>query len=220
VGLAAIFALLTLHAETGDRPMPPETWCQLVLICHEQPPAPIQLSPWLGVGGGWREGHGGLLSLSVGLDGTFAVTSFPQPPGGDNGGRVSLRLGPFLAFESPLDRWSGEGGLSLALRQERFEAWGSLNLRVGGGVDDLRHGYAVGVVAWGIYGERRVEHCGGCGHPTPPYREPTFAITEGLRLYAALRRGPSVPAEWTFGIELQPTWLLPPYDREKWLGYH
>jgi len=154
----------------------------------------------------------------------MTVATFFQPPGGDNGGRIQLRLGPWLAFETPLDRWRGEGGLSLALRQERFEAWGTLGLRLGAGLDDLTRRYWVGVLSWGLYGERPRQTCGGTcpgsNPPSPPKPSaPTFGITEGVRLYAALRREAVLGNEWTFGVELQPTWFLPPYDREKWFRH-
>jgi hypothetical protein len=189
-----------------------EDKCILVLYCHEKEASLIQISPWLGVGGGWRStGPTALASLGAGVDATIAVASLFQPPGGDNGGKIRVRVGPWGGIESPIDRFRGEGGLSLAFRQERFEAWGTLGLRAGAGLDTRGVMHWVGNVSWGIYGEP-LEHdvCWGACESAQIPSASVFGITNGIRLFASFRR--EVPAnidEWTFGVELQPEWLLP-----------
>ena len=184
--------------------------CIDLAICRRKAAALIQIAPWLGLGGGWRGNHA-LATFSAGTDATIAVVSLFQPPY-NNGGELRLRLGPWAALETPLDRLRGEGGLSLALRQERFEAWGSFGLRGGVGTDTRGATYWVASASWGIYGEKvRDEPCWGACEPKPPPRQPaTFGLADGVRFFVSLRRELDRPLnEWTFGLELQPAWLWP-----------
>src|SRR5258708_10383886 len=132
------------------------------------------------MGGGWSS-DGAIASFSAGTDATIAVVTLFQPPG-DNGGKIRVRIGPWLGVETPLHRIRYEGGLSIALRQEHFEAWGTLGLRGGAGVDHRGIGHWGGVVSWGIYGEElRDEACWGASDPEPPPKRPAlFAITDCL----------------------------------------
>ncbi len=185
--------------------------CILILHCRPKPAALIQIAPWLGLGGGLRAGVA-LASLSAGTDATVAVVSLFQPPGGDNGGKLRLRIGPWAAVETPLDRVRGEGGLSLALRQERFEAWGSLGLRGGVGFDPRQGSYVVVNLSWGIYGESLADDaCWGACESEPAPRGPAvFGLADGARFFVSLRRPLHDPTnEWTLGVELQPAWLWP-----------
>jgi hypothetical protein len=193
-----------------------ETACILILYCHAKEASLVQISPWLGAGLGWRSGGSSdarpIGSLSAGADATIAVASLFQPPGGDNGGKIQVRVGPWGAVESPFDTFRGEGGLSLALRQERFEAWGTLGLRAGVGVDTRGDLHWVGNLSWGIYGEQvRDDACwGACGPKPPPIHRSLFGVTNGVRFFASFRRTvPTDVDEWTFGVELQPEWFLP-----------
>ncbi len=185
--------------------------CLMILQCRRKDAALIQIAPWLGVGAGFRNGDA-LASFSAGTDATLALVSLFQPPGGDNGGKLRLRLGPWAAVETPLGRVRGEGGLSMALRQEHFEAWGSFGLRGGVGVDTSGAKHWVLVVSWGIYGEPLGnEACWGACEAEPPWRGPdTFGLADGARFFVALRRGVDDPvSEWTFGLEFQPAWFWP-----------
>ena len=197
------------------------TTCTMELHCQPKPAALIQVSPWLGLGGGWRAGRA-LATFSVGADATVAVASLFQPPGGDNGGKLRLRLGPWIGRETPLNRWRGEGGLSLALRQERFEAWGSFGIRGGVGTDTRGVTYWMTAASWGIYGEPLSDDaCWGACDRRPPRAKPSaFGLTDGFRFFAALRRELNQPVnEWTFGVEFQPAWLwplAPGYGYQRW----
>jgi hypothetical protein len=98
-------------AQKAPAPAHPFDACIGTLSCHEKEASLIQISPWLGVGGGWRStGPTPLGSLSAGADATIAVARLFQPPGGDNGGKIRVRIGPWGAIESPIDTFRGEGG--------------------------------------------------------------------------------------------------------------
>ena len=185
--------------------------CTLELHCQPRLAALIQVSPWLGLGGGWRAGNA-LATFSAGADATVVVARLFQPPGGDNGGKLRLRLGPWVGLETPLNRWRGEGGLSLALRQERWEAWGSFGIRGGVGTDTHGIKYWVAAASWGIYGEELDDDAcwGACDARPPPAKPAAFGVTDGFRFFASLRRELDHPVnEWTFGVEFQPAWFWP-----------
>ena len=204
---------MTPAAEPAMELVEPSTapTCVLILECRRKEASVIQIAPWLGIGGGFRGGDA-LASFSAGTDATLALVSLFQPPGGDNGGKLRLRLGPWAGVETPLGRLRGEGGLSLALRQERFEAWGSFGLRGGVGVDTRGSKHWVVAASWGIYGEPLSnEACWGACEGKPAPRGPdTFGLADGARFFISLRRALHEPvSEWTFGLEFQPTWLWP-----------
>jgi hypothetical protein len=52
--------------------------------------------------------------------------------------------------------------------------------------------------------------CWGCFRKAEDKPSPVVGVCNGIRLYAAFRREvPTNIDEWTFGVELQPEWLLP-----------
>jgi hypothetical protein len=186
--------------------------------------ARVQVSPWLGAGGGWRtdgQSTRPLFLAGAGVDGTFAVATLFRPPTDDNGGSFQLRAGPWIEVNTPLDRVRGEGGLSLIMKQTRFAAWGTFGLRLGAGDSTLGVPDLVGVLSWGVWGEdsnARIAYRDGrevlvAGN--------TVGLASGMRLFVAVRRDldPLPATEVAFGIELEPTWLLPPYTRQKWLRH-
>lgn len=195
--------------------------CILILYCRPKPSALIQIAPWLGLGGGWR-GSRALATFSVGTDATVTIVKLFQPPRDDYGGKLILRLGPWIGVETPLNRMRGEGGLSLALRQEHREGWGSTGLRGGVGVDTHGAAYWVASASWGIYGERLGDDgCwGACEQPPAPRGPATFGLADGARFFISLRRAFEQPSnEWTFGLEFQPAWFWPlpsGYEYTRW----
>lgn len=185
-------------------------------------PARLELGPWLQVGGKPRGARGtsaSTWSLGAGLELTHNVARFGRR---DYGGAHELRLGPWLGVESDTTRARLEAGLSLVLTQEQHAQWGTMGLRLGGGVDDLGRAHGVGVLSYGVRRvPGRVQATRGPCDPVPP--PPDFAMASGARLYVALRQGLQASAvsagpEVSFGIELDPTWLLPPYSLNKWAG--
>jgi hypothetical protein len=175
--------------------------------------ADFEVGPWLGwaAGARWERGRKlDVFSLNAGLDTTAAVAGF----GGGYGGPWEVRVGPWLAFEHPLDRGaSGEGGLTMIFTQAHHASWGTFALRVGAG-----HGadFETHVVAtlWG-----GVRYVPMRANETP--RGPIAKAT-GVRIVATVR-SVITPVETTalvFGVEFEPEYFLPPYSLFKWGGKH
>lgn len=183
-------------------------------------PAVFELGPWWQVGGGLRsEQSQPLFSLGGGVDGTFGTEFGAQR----KGGRLELRAGPWLGFETPLDRFRAEGGLTLIFGQAQHARLGTLGLRAGvgygTGYESGAASHLVVAVSYGIrYVQRRARPLRGpCVPASPPA---TVALASGARLFAAVRRGLAAGdgTEIVFGLELEPTWLLPPYSASKLAG--
>lgn len=186
--------------------------CASPAAAHAQG-ADFEVGPWLGWAAGveWAGGRQrDVLSLNAGLDTTAAVSQL----GGGYGGTVEVRLGPWVAFESPLDRKaSGEGGLTMIVTQSRHASWGTYGLRVGAGHGADRATHLVATL-WG--GVRYVPMRAG-EVPSGPIAKAT-----GVRIVATYRTTvtPIEAAALVFGIEFEPEYFLPPYKLFKWGGKH
>jgi hypothetical protein len=177
-------------------------------------PAALELGHWLRVGYTHRWSVGSTedrLSLGAGVSPTWQVGSM---------GATEIRLGPFAAIESPLDRFRAEGGAEFALQHlEQMKDWTSLALALGAGVDDRAVTHGVATLSFGLrYVKARYSEHGACDPRDPPAG---FGLASGLRLFAAYRqelRDPSV-RELGFGLELGVPMLrrlAPPYTCSKW----
>jgi hypothetical protein len=195
----------------------PERTCILLGIVDVQP-ATVEIGPWLHAAGGWRSTDEAIASLGGGVDATFGLATAGQDR--QYGGPVEIRIGPWLGFETPLGAARGEGGLTMTLGQTRHARWGTFGARFGAGygTGDLAH--LAAVLWWGV---RNVP---GRAGPTrgvcdPPAPAPAVALASGARLFGALRRelGGGYAHELVFGLELEPTFLLPPYSGSKWIGF-
>jgi hypothetical protein len=208
-------SIRTIDAESSD----PGWSCNSSGIVDVRP-AILELGPWWSIGGGVRwEPERPVFSLGGGLDATFGTALGPAI----QGGRFELRAGPWIGFETPLDRFRVEGGLSVGLGQVEHARFGTLGLRVGAGYGaGYQTGGATHLVAALTYGIRYVQYRarpprGPCDPPSPPA---VVALASGARLFAAVRRGldESAATEIVFGLELEPSWLFPPYSRAKLIG--
>ncbi|WP_394834384.1 hypothetical protein LVJ94_48580 [Pendulispora rubella] len=179
-------------------------------------PATLELAPWIFVAGGARMVDGpnrAIPSLGGGGDVTFGFATFGRPEA--YGGRFEIRLGPWGAMETTLDRVRGEGGLAFSLGQVRHARWGTFAVRAGGGHGSDGSSHLVGVFTWGV------RYVPGRDDPEHDALNPrTFALASGARLFAAVRTTdePAHASELVFGLEFEPTWFLPPYSLFKWGG--
>ncbi|WP_438022669.1 hypothetical protein [Sorangium sp. So ce233] len=179
---------------------------------------------WLAGGGGAMLGGasgGGLGVLGVGSEMTTGLTSFGSEA--MYGGPVELRWGPWFGVLTDLDGARGEAGLLLSMGQVRHARWGTYALRLGGGLGDDRLGLtphlALTLTAGVRHVEGRISERGACDPPATPAPS---AFASGLRLFATTRAGLGDERAWqlTFGVELEPSFLLPPHSLSKWIGVH
>ncbi|WP_433927264.1 hypothetical protein AB3662_29630 [Sorangium cellulosum] len=196
----------------------------ILLAIIESTPAVAEWSWWLSGGGGATLGGasaGGLGVLGVGSEMTTGLASFGSE--GMYGGPMELRWGPWFGVLTDLDGARGEGGLLLSVGQVRHARWGTYALRLGGGLGDDRLGRAPHLALTLTGGVRHVEgrisERGACDPPAAPAPS---ALASGLRLFATARAGLGDERAWqlTFGVELEPSFLLPPHSLSKWIGVH
>jgi hypothetical protein len=187
--------------------------CILIAYVAHQP-AVLELGQWLRVGytRRWNPNSAeNRLSLGAGVNTTFQVGVI---------GHEEVRLGPFVAVESPLDRFRGEGGLELALqREDEMRDHLSSALEFGAGVDDRGVPHAVGTFAFGLrYVKARYSEY-GCGHPKEP--PAGFGLASSFRLFVTYRQELRDEAvrELSFGVDFGVPMLrrvAPPYTCNAW----
>ncbi len=158
----------------------------------------------------------GAAQLGMGAELTPASTTFGP---GYTSGRYELRVGAWGAGATSFPAAMLEGGLSAFLGQVNHG--GRVGLRIGTGFGDAvagdrAHGTVTALVGLHQFIQRFSKT--GCG--VPPATPRIFEFGSVLRLFATGRRGlkGSDRPQWTFGLELSPTFFLPPYGRGKWYG--
>ena len=153
-------------------------------------------------------------SFGAGVDGTFPITSFapvdypyclpdgpcPHLPG-PRWFMSELRAGPWVGFESTVDRARGEGGIALDLGGQMGASFSTLGVRAGAGYGSGNVAHLVGEIPWGVrYVEMRKSEpqLGKCAA--------TIAPVSGLRVFTAVRREfeASGALEITTGVEWEP----------------
>lgn len=188
----------------------------------EAVPAVAEWSWWLASGGGTVLGGGapgGLGIFGIGSEMTAGLALLGSAE--RYGGPVELRWGPWMSAVTDFTGARSEGGLLLSIGQTRHARWGTFALRLGGGLGDDSLGPAPHVTVTLTGGVRYVKERsaprGACDPPAPP--KPT-ALASGLRIFATARAAMSEERPWqlTFGVELEPSFLLPPHSLKKWGG--
>jgi hypothetical protein len=191
-----------------------DNWCgrrneediKVLVLFIEQRPAPFEVAPWLDLGAGLRLGPGQHhfgASFGLGVESTFRLAAEPKDCGLD--GMCApwrLRLGPWIGFDSPVDRARIEGGAALNLGGPRARSWSTFGLRAGVGHGLTEATDVVGQISWGT---RLVAMRKSNLDPGGPCRA-VIAPASGLRVFLAARRDISVDRrlELTLGIEWQP----------------
>ncbi len=195
-------------------------------------PAVAEWTDWIGVGGGVThvgEGdHRAAVALRAGGGVDFSIARFGSEQ--HYGGQFEMRSGPWLGAETTFHVTTLEGGLTLDLGQTYHAQWGTFALRVGGGarLEDDRWAPAGSVtLSWGVRSVlARYSEGGGCvrgdrtdvvDHGTPAR---THALASGFRLFGTARLDLDGHAALIFGLELEPTFLAPPYSGGRLLGTH
>lgn len=226
-GLWALPAALPLLLWSGEEALAQEVQlsgplmaCPALLLRDAVPPK-IEWTYWV-TGGGGLDSTGSKSRFGVwggGIEGTVGIAY-----GGAKhqyGGPYEFRGGPWLNIFSDFGGFRAEGGYVLSFGQVRHAQWGTYSVRVGGGNGDDRIGLSPHFVvtltggiqaAVGRYSER-----GACD-PAP--RPKIIGRADTFRLFASARSTLAEGAPWqfTFGVELSPTFFLPPYSLGKWIG--
>lgn len=219
----ASLALLPATASAEERGRPGRRDCVLRVAIADVVPAHVEGSWWLAGGGGFVDLPGerrGLGLIGAGTEWTFGLAQIGSLR--QYGGPFELRWGPWAMGYTDFSGGRGEGGLLLSVGQVRHAQWGTYALRIGGGYGDDTLGAHPHLVATLTGGMRYVPArdrgvTSLCSRPTPPE---TFAFASGMRLFATMRstlRDDHV-VQFTFGLELEPTFLFPPYSLGKLFG--
>ena len=153
-------------------------------------------------------GYGRTPLLGLGGEGSIPVLRWHGFPSGYSGSHAlsELRVG---VFASGATRFAGglvEGGLLFDVSGRYHASWGTFTLRVGAGYgsfDDARHPLA-SITA--LYGVRSVLSRYGSRHVPSWFHEASVARVFGTYRRALREDG----YELVFGIELSPTFFLPP----------
>jgi hypothetical protein len=154
-----------------------------------------------------KRAHPAVFAAGVELTGSgFRWRGFPSGYSGAHA-RSELRYGAYLMGGTRIYGGLVEGGAVLDVTSLYHASWGTFTLRGGAGYGAFPDERATYASATMIYGVRSVlAHFGGC-------RTAGRAIPEAsvARLFATHRRAFREEAfEWVFGIELSPTFFLPP----------
>lgn len=142
-------------------------------------------------------GFGGELSFQVG---TFEAT----------GNRFELRTGPFVQTALSDASVLGEVRASLVFTEEDHAQYGTFDLRVGGGYGAVFGEPLPHLVVTATGGIRSFRN-----RFTP--EKPDLAFGSVLRLFLTTRWRPGTdyPFDAVFGLELEPTFLLPPWSEHQ-----
>lgn len=192
--------------------------CSLVLV-REATPARWEWVYW--TSGAWRQprmSNDGTILGGVGAEittGLLSYAGFPSGPYGRRLGRAELRVGPWMQALAGSRRDAIEGGIKLHLGAAYHASFGTYDIRMGLGYGTFvehREPYASITFAYGIRSalSRYSEH-GPCDPVAMPRGIATASV---VRLFVSYRRPILLPSgdEVLFGLELSPTFLLPPYS--------
>jgi hypothetical protein len=173
--------------------------------CYPRPPwkpVPWEVTPWLDAAGGVRftsTDTRPVGSLGAGIEATAKVFT-PQYSDYSLPHRLTeVRAGPWLGFESPIDRSRGEAGLAFDWDGREAQMRSTFGLRAGVGYGSARVAHAVLQLSWGA---RYVIMRQSSRFLCPP----VIALVSGVRVFVAARREFDAAAlfELTAGIEWDP----------------
>ncbi len=164
----------------------------------------------------------GTQRLQVGTGAELTLPAVNFGPRYHYGGPFEFRLGPWGHVGSRLPGSFVEGGIVTTFGQQSHAQWGTFGLRAGVGYGDLiadDTSHLTITLTGGIHQFTERYSSRGVCDPVP---EPaTFAYGSILRLFATGRRALDDRGDgWqlTFGLELSPTFFLPPHAGPKWIG--
>ena len=143
--------------------------------------------------------------FGLGAEASLPFVRWRGFPAGYSGShaRSELRTGLFAFGATRLGGGLVEGGLLADVSGIYHASWGTFSARIGGGYGLYEHPHAAVTLLYGVrsalyrYGHRSVPHW--------------FTEASVARLFVTHRRAVREEGnEWVFGIELSPTFFLPP----------
>jgi hypothetical protein len=191
--------LMTGHAYGQEIQLSGPLGCAPAAIPHPQP-STFEWAPWVA---------GGMMLLPVravagiGGEGTLALARVA--------GDLPLRGGPWGEVWTAFEDVAADGGLGLVLGSGHSKI-GAFGARLGAGqrsYERARRTELVATVTWGahFFPQRWDENLGddGCEEPTP------IGVGSVARFFGTYRADTDFRhAEWLFGVELTPTFFVPP----------
>jgi hypothetical protein len=192
-------------------------------------PALAEWTYWLGAGGRFAWGGFGSdarYALRLGGAVDFSIARFGPEHG--YGGLHEVRAGPWVAVEGSEGSRIVEGGAAIDLGRTAHAPWGTLGLRFGPAAlrrDARWHALASATLSWGVRsvagrhaaGGACVGGCDGLWGIDRGGLPRDHALSSGARLFATARLGEE-DAIVVLGVELEPSFLLPPYSLGKLAG--
>jgi hypothetical protein len=181
-------------------------------------PAELEVTAWVGAGGGSRLVGNELFTigeLSTGVEGTAQLTTFGRAQ--QYGGAYELRFGPWAGVSYASPDVLAEAGFKLHLSQLVHAPFGTYDLRVGAGAGSNESPWAPHIVVTAAGGVRSLrDRYRGSAGGTPT----VLAFGSVLRVYLTTRIRQSSPSPWeiTAGLELEPSFLAPPYSWQRLAG--
>jgi hypothetical protein len=180
-------------------------------------PSELECTAWLGAGGGSRLVGAELFTIgevSAGLE----MTGLGVPFGNRSqyGGSYELRSGPWVQGTLASREALAEGGWKWVFTQLSHAPFGTYDIRVGGGVGTLETPTTGHVVFTATGGVRSFPTRYRSGRPPP-----VLAVGSVLRLYLTTRvrlLSAELPWQITGGIEVEPSFLGPPYSWQRLAG--
>jgi hypothetical protein len=220
---ALLLATLPAAAEEVQLTGPLKNAYSLALF-REATPARWEWAYWNSLGALRSSTPAWGASGGIGAELTFGALTYPGFPSGPYGpklGRAELRTG---LWGQAVTRAAGglvEAGLKLHLGALYHASWGTFDLRAGGGYGAFERERRPHVNITFNYGVRSTlsrYSQRGAHEPRPIPRQ--LALTSVARLFATYRREVSQQAasELVIGLELSPTFLLPPYSAWRFAG--
>jgi hypothetical protein len=221
LGVAAAGLVVPARASAQEVHITGPIQACIAILLRESTPASLEWSYWIAGGGGLDStGSGDRFGvLGAGIEATTGIAQLGRKY--QYGGPFEFRGGPWWNITSDFSGVRAEGGYVLSFGQVYHAQWGTYALRIGGGIGDDSLGLSPHFVATLTGGVRlaseRYSARGACDpKPTPK----ALGMADNVRLFATARStlADGAPWQFTFGVELSPTFFLPPYSLGKWIG--
>jgi hypothetical protein len=212
------------HASPDELELEPQSplWSCPAVRVVDATPARWEWAYWA-ASGLLRRDDGTRPAAGLGAELTTGVLDYPGFPSGDYGprlGRGEMRAGVWVSGTTQARGGLLEGGLKVHLGALYHASFGTFDWRMGAGTGafaDGRQPFGNVTLAYGIRSVPSRYHRRGYCDPRATPR--ALAMASVLRVFVTMRREfASGHAEWELGLELSPTFFLPPYNLARLLG--